>query len=125
MPGPRGRGSSRSGVAEWEEPRHPGPALRWGKYPTFSHSATPNAPVVPLRLHADLEAAAAPGGLQDFLGWVAVGRTGARHARRAARRRPARAVARSGPSQASAWSDVGPFRPARVPVWPAAGDELR
>ena len=31
---------SRSGVAEWEEPRHPGPASQSAKYPTTSHSAT-------------------------------------------------------------------------------------
>src|SRR5688500_11189993 len=31
---------SRTAVAEWEEPRHHGPAVRLGFYPTSSHSAT-------------------------------------------------------------------------------------
>src|SRR4051812_13265656 len=33
---------SRSRVAEWEEPRHPGTASQEAKYPTSSHSATQN-----------------------------------------------------------------------------------
>src|SRR6478672_9100541 len=33
---------SRSRVAEWEEPRHPGTASHEAKYPTSSHSATQN-----------------------------------------------------------------------------------
>src|SRR5215203_1690312 len=39
--------SSRSEVAEWEEPRHPGPAVRAGKYPTLPHSATQLSSSVP------------------------------------------------------------------------------
>src|SRR4051812_29674061 len=39
--------SSRSEVAEWEEPRHPGPAVRTGSYPTLSHSATHLSSFVP------------------------------------------------------------------------------
>src|SRR5215203_1506027 len=43
--------SSRSEVAEWEEPRHPGPAVPAGQYPTPSHSATQLAsPIPPRRL---------------------------------------------------------------------------
>src|ERR1700754_4608230 len=38
---------SRSRVAEWEEPRHPGTASQDAKYPTTSHSATPNPKSVP------------------------------------------------------------------------------
>src|SRR3954468_3647632 len=41
---------SRSRVAEWEEPRHPGTASQESKYPTSSHSATQNPPDVPHRL---------------------------------------------------------------------------
>ena len=44
------RESSRSEVAEWEEPRHPGPAVPWGSYPTLSHSATQLSSVVPQNL---------------------------------------------------------------------------
>src|SRR3954463_15524443 len=44
--------SSRSEVAEWEEPRHPGPAVRWGSYPTLSHSATQLSSFVPQSLRA-------------------------------------------------------------------------
>src|SRR5919109_1562007 len=39
--------SSRSEVAEWEEPRHPGPAVREGTYPTLPHYATQLAFFVP------------------------------------------------------------------------------
>src|SRR3712207_8526388 len=31
---------SRTEVAEWEEPRHPGPAVHDGLYPTLPHLAT-------------------------------------------------------------------------------------
>src|SRR3954452_10487406 len=41
---------SRSRVAEWEEPRHPGTASQESKYPTSSHSATQNPLCAPLRL---------------------------------------------------------------------------
>jgi hypothetical protein len=44
--------SSRSEVAEWEEPRHPGPAVRLGNYPTTSHSATHSSSFVPPDLTA-------------------------------------------------------------------------
>ena len=37
-----GREVSRSRVAEWEEPRHPGTASQEAKYPTSPHSATQN-----------------------------------------------------------------------------------
>ncbi len=37
-------------MAEWEEPRHPGPAVREALYSTFSHSATPLSSSVPLSL---------------------------------------------------------------------------
>src|SRR5215212_9287769 len=46
------RESSRSEVAEWEEPRHPGPAVPRGSYPTLSHSATQISSVVPQSLSA-------------------------------------------------------------------------
>src|SRR4051794_2273650 len=39
--------SSRSEVAEWEEPRHPGPAVRARRYPTMPHSATQFPSFVP------------------------------------------------------------------------------
>src|SRR5215212_8850246 len=42
--------SSRSEVAEWEEPRHPGPAVPRGSYPTLSHSATQISSFVPQSL---------------------------------------------------------------------------
>src|SRR6478735_1940634 len=45
------RESSRSEVAEWEEPRHPGPAVPWGSYPTLSHSATQLSSFVPQNLN--------------------------------------------------------------------------
>src|SRR5688572_25375539 len=41
---------SRTGVAEWEEPRHHGPAVRNAFYPTFSHSATHFSYLTPLFL---------------------------------------------------------------------------
>src|SRR4051794_4823421 len=41
---------SRSRVAEWEEPRHPGTASQEAKYPTLSHSATQKPPCAPHRL---------------------------------------------------------------------------
>src|SRR3954454_15692977 len=44
------RESSRSEVAEWEEPRHPGPAVPRGSYPTLSHSATQISSFVPQSL---------------------------------------------------------------------------
>src|ERR1044072_5639502 len=44
------RESSRSEVAECEEPRHPGPAVPWGSYPTLSHSATQISSFVPQNL---------------------------------------------------------------------------
>src|SRR5919107_12774 len=43
-------GASRTEVAEWEEPRHPGPAVRADVYPTLSHFATPRSTDVPLDL---------------------------------------------------------------------------
>ena len=45
-----GREMSRTEVAEWEEPRHPGPAVHEGFYPTSSHSATPLSSSAPLFL---------------------------------------------------------------------------
>src|SRR3954465_14221626 len=48
---------SRTEGAGGEEPRHPGPAVREGFYPTFSHSATPFSTFAPLSrrrgLHSD------------------------------------------------------------------------
>src|SRR5688572_24682595 len=44
---------SRSGVAEWEEPRHPGTASQEAKYPTMPHSATQNPHDVPLGRTSD------------------------------------------------------------------------
>src|SRR5262245_27809415 len=52
---PGGKAVSRSGVAEWEEPRHPGTASQEAKYPTTPHSATSNPHSVPLRLDADVK----------------------------------------------------------------------
>src|SRR4051812_41879768 len=90
---------SRSGVAEWEEPRHPGTASHKAKYPTTPHSATRNPHGVP----PDCRVVSKVAALQAFCVW----RVSAAGARAAATGRSAGRVAFQAPVARPEWGAVG------------------
>ena len=91
-----GREVSRSRVAEWEEPRHPGTASQEAKYPTSPHSATQNPSSAPHRLVADASALAKVADLRGLCGGTDFVQIGARPAAPSLHRaRSARGIAGS------------------------------